>query len=36
MKKLTTLLALMASLTFFCSSALAVEAEGTIEEVRVC
>lgn len=36
MKKLTTLLTLLASFTFFSSSALAVEAEGTIDEVRVC
>jgi hypothetical protein len=36
MKKLTALLTLLASFTFFSSSVLAVEAEGTIDEVRVC
>jgi hypothetical protein len=36
MKKLTTLLTLLASFIFFSSSVLAVEAEGTIDEVRVC
>ncbi|MFT7387959.1 MAG: hypothetical protein ACI8VC_001203 [Candidatus Endobugula sp.] len=36
MKKLTTLLILLASFTFFSTSVLAVEAEGTIDEVRVC
>lgn len=36
MKKLAALLAMLASFTFFSSSALAVEVEGTVDEVRVC
>jgi hypothetical protein len=36
MKKLTTLLILLASFTFFSTSALAVEAEGVIQELKQC
>jgi hypothetical protein len=36
MKKLTTLLMMLTSITFFSTSALAAEGEGTVDEVRVC
>ena len=36
MKKITTLLIMLTSFLFFSTSALAVEAEGTIDEVRIC
>jgi hypothetical protein len=36
MKKLITLLMMMASLTFFSSSVLALESEGVIEELKHC
>ena len=36
MKKITMLLTLLASFTFFSSSVIAAEGEGTIDEIRVC